>query len=70
LQPWGFDFERIRVPVQIWHGQHDRFVPFQHGQWLASKIPNVEAHLSSDDGHVSLVKRHIGEVHAWLFEHF
>lgn len=34
LSPWGFDLGSIRVPVKVWHGRHDRFVPFQHGQWL------------------------------------
>ncbi|MGH7641988.1 MAG: alpha/beta fold hydrolase, partial [Candidatus Dormibacteria bacterium] len=33
LEPWGFDLDAIRVPVKIWHGRHDRFVPFQHGEW-------------------------------------
>ncbi len=35
LSPWGFDVTSIRVPVKVWHGRHDRFAPFQHGQWLA-----------------------------------
>lgn len=70
LQPWGFELESIRVPVQLWHGRHDRFVPFQHGEWLASKIPGVEAHLTDEDGHLTLLQRRIGDVHAWLLEHF
>jgi pimeloyl-ACP methyl ester carboxylesterase len=70
LHPWGFDLESIRVPVQLWHGRHDRFVPFQHGEWLASKIPGVEAHLTDDDGHLTLLQRRVGEVHAWLVGHF
>ncbi|HEV2035187.1 MAG TPA: alpha/beta hydrolase [Candidatus Dormibacteraeota bacterium] len=70
LHPWGFDLESIRVPVQLWHGRHDRFVPFQHGEWLASKIPGVEAHLTDEDGHLTLLQRRVGEVHAWLLDHF
>lgn len=70
MQPWGFELEAIRVPVQLWHGRHDRFVPFQHGQWLAGKVPGVEAHLTEEDGHVTLPQRHVGDVHAWLLEHF
>jgi hypothetical protein len=30
--PWGFDIGSVSVPVKVWHGRHDRFVPFQHGQ--------------------------------------
>ena len=27
LTSWGFDLRDIRVPVKIWHGREDRFVP-------------------------------------------
>lgn len=70
LKPWGFELESIRVPVQLWHGRHDRFVPFQHGEWLAGKIPGVDARLSDQDGHVTLLQRRIGEVHSWLLDRF
>jgi pimeloyl-ACP methyl ester carboxylesterase len=68
--PWGFDPASIRVPVQIWHGRHDRFVPFSHGEWLASRIPHAEAHLEKDEGHITLITRRIPEVHRWLVTKF
>ena len=68
--PWGFDLASIRVPVQHWQGEQDKFVPFGHGVWLAAHIPNVESHLSADDGHITLVERRLPEVHAWLLERF
>jgi pimeloyl-ACP methyl ester carboxylesterase len=70
LQPWGFEVEATRVPVQLWHGRHDRFVPFGHGEWLAGKIPGVDAHLTDVDGHTTLMQNRVGQVHAWLLEHF
>lgn len=70
LQAWGFNVEEIRVPVQLWHGRHDQFVPFQHGEWLASRIPGVDSHLTSVDGHLTLMQQRIPELHAWLLEHF
>ena len=70
LTPWGFDFGTIRVPVQLWHGRHDQFVPFQHGEWLAAQIPGVDARLTDIDGHVTLMQRRVPEVHAWLVDHF
>lgn len=70
LRPWGFSFDEIRVPVQLWHGRHDQFVPFQHGEWLASQIPGVEAHLSGEDGHTTLLQNRVPAVHSWLLERF
>jgi len=70
ISPWGFDLEAIRVPVQLWHGRHDQFVPFQHGEWLASRIPGVEAHLTEEDGHITLLQNRVGQLHGWLLEHF
>jgi pimeloyl-ACP methyl ester carboxylesterase len=66
-KPWGFSVEEIDVPVLLWHGEQDLFVPFAHGEWLAERIPNVDAHLSDEDGHLTLVNR-VSDVHAWLLE--
>jgi pimeloyl-ACP methyl ester carboxylesterase len=70
LERWGFELEDIRTPVQLWHGEQDRFVPLAHGEWLAERIPGVEAHLSEQDGHLTIQLERIGEVHAWLLERF
>ncbi len=69
LEPWGFELDSIRTPVLLLHGRHDRFVPYAHGEWLARHIPGIEAELSDDDGHLTLTKRHLDHVHAWLLEH-
>jgi pimeloyl-ACP methyl ester carboxylesterase len=68
LSPWGFDLNTITIPVQVWHGRQDQFVPFQHGEWLAEHVPGAEAHLSDDDGHLTLYGR-IPEVHRWLTQY-
>ena len=70
LKPWGFDVESIQVPMQVWHGRQDKFVPFGHGQWLAANIPTAEAHLTDEDGHGSVVQRYVPQHHAWLLQHF
>jgi pimeloyl-ACP methyl ester carboxylesterase len=68
VTPWGFDVASIRVPVLLWQGEQDMFVPPGHGRWLAERIPGVEARFTAEDGHLTLAQRRIPEVHAWLLE--
>jgi len=66
--PWGFQVDEIRVPLQVWHGAQDRFVPVQHGEWIAGQIHGVDAHLTETDGHLTL-EDHLPEIHEWLLGH-
>jgi pimeloyl-ACP methyl ester carboxylesterase len=70
VEPWGFDPASIRVPLLLWHGQQDMFVPFGHGVWLTEHILGVDSRLTADDGHLTIVERQIGEVHSWLLDRF
>jgi pimeloyl-ACP methyl ester carboxylesterase len=67
LTPWGFDVARISVPVLLLHGVQDPVAPFGHAQWLACRIPGVEARFFDGEGH-SIRENHIEDVHAWLID--
>ncbi len=67
LAPWGFDPREIRVPLTIWHGMEDRFVPVSHGRWLADHLPST-AHLRSRHGHLSITISSYGEILDALLE--
>jgi pimeloyl-ACP methyl ester carboxylesterase len=60
--PWGFDLEKIDVPVLIWHGQEDVFSPVSHARWLADHIrcgrddARVEVVVKPDAAHFDAVK--------------
>ena len=67
---WGFELGEIGVPTLLWQGRQDKMVPAAHGEWLAERIPGVEAHISEPDGHLSIVVGRLGEIYDWLRERF
>ncbi|KAA3611791.1 MAG: alpha/beta hydrolase [Planctomycetota bacterium] len=48
---WGFGVEDIQVPVRLWHGEEDRTVPLEMGQYLADHIPQCKATFLPGEGH-------------------
>ena len=66
---WGFDPLSISIPVKVWHGLDDQFVPIEHGRWLAENIPGAQAELRDRDGHLTVAARRICDVHKWLAQH-
>ena len=64
--PWGFDLASITVPVAIWQGSEDLMVPYAHGQWLATQVPGVRAHLLEGEGHLSVAVGALDDMFAEL----
>ncbi len=62
IEDWGFDLGSIDVPVAIWQGDDDRFVPFAHGRWLAENVSGVTSCLRTGEGHLSLAISAYGEI--------
>ncbi|MEA2126461.1 MAG: hypothetical protein QOI80_3243 [Solirubrobacteraceae bacterium] len=59
---WGFDLDGIEVPVSIWQGSQDRFVPLAHGEWLAEHVNGARVRMRPEEGHLSLVTDSYGQV--------
>jgi pimeloyl-ACP methyl ester carboxylesterase len=70
VKPWGFELAEIRVPTLLWQGVQDKMVPVEHARWLAERIPGVEAHISDEDGHLSIAVGRLGEIYDWLAARF
>jgi pimeloyl-ACP methyl ester carboxylesterase len=69
-KPWGFELAQIGVPTLLWQGTQDLMVPVAHARWLAERIPGVEAHISEEDGHLSIAVGRLGEIYDWLASRF
>jgi pimeloyl-ACP methyl ester carboxylesterase len=54
VQEWGFDLQKVTVPVVIWQGDDDFMVPHAHARWLAKAIPGSELRFTPGEGHISL----------------
>lgn len=64
--PWGFELSQISCPVSIWQGATDLMVPFDHGKWLAKKIPHADVNLLDGHGHLSIGEPALSRGFAWL----
>jgi pimeloyl-ACP methyl ester carboxylesterase len=62
MKPWGFEIDSIKVPVSIWHGEDDNFVPRSHAEWLMAHVPGAAGHMLPDEGHWSIKERRLNEV--------
>jgi pimeloyl-ACP methyl ester carboxylesterase len=62
VRSWGFGLDEIRVPVSIWQGREDRFVPLSHGEWLAANVPGARSNLVEGEGHISLSRERYGDI--------
>jgi pimeloyl-ACP methyl ester carboxylesterase len=62
MKPWGFEIDRVSVPVSIWHGEEDRFVPRSHAEWLSANVPGATSHVLPGEGHWSIKERRLPEV--------
>jgi pimeloyl-ACP methyl ester carboxylesterase len=67
LRPWGFEVDRIAVPVLVRYGATDVLVPPAHGEWLAENVPGCVVKVDDVAGHFgSDPEQDIGENLRWL----
>lgn len=50
-KPWGFSFQDIRIPVDIWHGEADTMAPVDEIKKLAPAITKARTHFIPGAGH-------------------
>lgn len=60
----GFKVQDIRhdLPIQLWYGKHDTFVPANHGIQIAARLGGrAELHIE-DETHASIVINRMGDI--------
>lgn len=55
VQPWDFSIEEIKVPVSVWHGTADEYVPYEMGVDYTSRIPNAILQTIEGQGHFMII---------------
>ena len=56
-RPWGSRLDDIMLPVVVWHGAQDGYIPQAHAETMASLLPNSRLRLDSHLGHGLVLAR-------------
>lgn len=54
---WGFDLSKLTVPIRLYHGTADKFVPFSFAKAIHRVLPNSSLRIYPNEGHYSLMNR-------------
>jgi pimeloyl-ACP methyl ester carboxylesterase len=49
---WGFAFEEVDFPIQLWQGDADAIVPPHHAEYVAGRLANAELTVLPGIGHL------------------
>jgi pimeloyl-ACP methyl ester carboxylesterase len=67
-----FNWEDIRVPTLLIHGDKDNLIPLEYSQEVAHRIPNSKLVVVKGGGHECLVSHHrhvVPIINSFLAEH-
>jgi pimeloyl-ACP methyl ester carboxylesterase len=61
-ESWGFDIRDIKIPTLLWHGNDDKDVSVNHGQYIADNISSdyITSNFIDGENH-SMIRRRWGE---------
>lgn len=58
----GFRLQDVATAVRLWHGEADQNIPVAMARYMAKALTNCQAEFFSDEGHISLFKKHAAEI--------
>ena len=51
VKPWGYSYEDIKIPFNVWHGTEDKGAPFELVSKIFNKMINCNKHYLNGQGH-------------------
>jgi len=61
-KPWQIDFQSIKPPIMLWHGEADTLMPVTPARHFAKVLPNCESHFIPEAGHFLLESDEVGKL--------
>ncbi|MBI2792218.1 MAG: alpha/beta hydrolase [Gammaproteobacteria bacterium] len=62
FKPWGFELEKIKYPIKIWHGALDPQSPISHAKVYEKTITGAKLNIVENEGHHSLLRNNIKRI--------
>ena len=56
VKDWGFELNKIQVPVTLWQGKKDNNLPYQWAELMKNEIQNASLTLYPEEGHLIIFK--------------
>jgi len=53
-KPWGIDFQALKLPIFMWHGESDTLMPISSAKSFSKILPNPECFFIKQAGHLLL----------------
>lgn len=56
VRSWGFALEDVRVPLWLWHGDHDKLAPLHHSCYVAGQVRSAQLKVCAGEGHIAMFR--------------
>lgn len=60
-KPWSLNYEKIRAPIFLWHGESDTLTPVDPVKRFSEMLPNCQCQFIEGAGHFLLENEDVGQ---------
>ncbi len=62
FKSWGFELEKIKYPIKIWHGTLDSQSPISHAKLYVNTVAGAKLNIIENEGHHSLLRNNLKRI--------